>query len=69
MSLPTHRERWQAERRFWKWVARKVDPHLKQGVHIDGMRISTDEPLTISGMNVYGNGGTAIKVEKGATGT
>ena len=47
--------------RFWREVARKIDPHLSQGIHIDGVKIVGDG-ATLQSVTVRANGRQQVGV-------
>ena len=45
--------------RLWKYFAKNVDPYLKKGIHIDGITIESDEGVSLTGLDIYGDGKSA----------
>lgn len=43
-------------RATFAWLARELEPHLSQGVHVDGLTINADSGVTVQGMTVRGSG-------------
>lgn len=51
--------------RFWREVARCVEPHMKHGLQINGIQITNETPVTASSLIVHGAlNGTGVYIGK-----